>query len=212
MKIVYVDDNAEARSLYTRILGAVLSDAGCEFISICPEIKINQMITKISQIDNLVSIILDERISESGTADYDGMVLAEKLRVVYPKIPIYILTNFVDVAESYEDLELNIEYILNKGDISDPVYKKRAVARILRHINVYRDIITERNNRFQELLKKSISQELTPDELAEYQILDELRLLPVLHDELSLTKQLQSQVQENEALVKDINKLLSDSE
>ncbi len=173
MTVLYIDDNEEAIRLFSRNLSRIIGEnEDVSLQSITPEKNIGGMIKRITEYSDLVTVILDEKLNESGYADYTGMELADKLRNIYPKLPIYILTNYVDAALSEKDLEQNVEYILDKSKISDSNYSNKISARMRRHIDIYNDISTGRNKRFQELLRKSISVSLTDKEKKKYEELD----------------------------------------
>ncbi|MCY1286084.1 hypothetical protein D9M70_350440 [compost metagenome] len=121
---------------------------------------------------SVVAIILDEQLKESGVAQYYGIELASYLRTLNSKIPLYILTSFID-SEELLDGEMQVEDILNKQDLA---VKKHVVgARILRRIDSYLEIIGNRNVRFEFLLRKSIRGELAESETEELKKLGYLR-------------------------------------
>jgi len=146
-------------------------------------------------------IITDQKLKVTGIATYTGIELAEYLRAINTKIPIYILTNFADDSDEFIGGEWSVEDILRKDELSDVSKQKTLTARILRRIGVYEDILGEREEKFHTLLKKSMEGELENSELQE---LDELRLQkisPNLARELEQVIQMEQIVRAHEELM-----------
>ena len=80
-------------------------------------------------------VIIDQRLKETGIATYTGIELAQYLRGINKKIPIYILTNFADEEDEFAGGKWSVEYIIPKEGLSDEEGARTAKARILRHID-----------------------------------------------------------------------------
>ena len=58
-----------------------------------PQPTLDEMLERIHSIEQLVGLVLDERLQETGKANYTGMELAAGVRRLDGKLPVYILTN-----------------------------------------------------------------------------------------------------------------------
>ncbi len=146
-------------------------------------------------------IIIDERLKETGVANYQGIELANYLRGINTKIPIYILTNYAEEIDEFADCQWTVEDIISKSDMTVEKQKKAVVARILRRIDVYQDIIEVRQQRFRSLLKKSLNSELTVDEESELGELQLERSSAILADELLVLRQVNEVIRAHERLM-----------
>lgn len=116
------------------------------------------------------SIIIDQRLKETGEADYTGIELAQFLRSINDKLPIYILTNYPE--DEMANGDWSVEDVISKEEIGKKDRQQVIVARLLRRISVHQVILGEREQRFRALLKKSLDSELNEKEQDE---LNELR-------------------------------------
>jgi len=182
MKLVFVDEDQDQRETFTLLLQSCFPDnpAPLEVIGVEPKRNIADMQYLVEDKD-IVTIILDEQLKDSGEAQYFGIDLASYLRGLNKKIPIYILTSFPD-SEELSDGAMDVEDILDKQTI----YKIKPIvgARILRRINSYLDISSEREIRFEQLLRKSVEDSLTEAETTELKELNYLRSAPTEVDEI----------------------------
>ena len=203
-KIIWlVDENQDQLRAYQHELGVCLQDH-TQVQGILPYPTMQDYIEPVLNNDGTVAIILDQKLKDTGVANYTGIELAEFLRGIKPKLPIYILTNYSKDEEEFTGRELNVEYILDKADFKDDSKSKMMSARILRHINIYTDILTERGYRFDELLKKSLKHDLSEDEYNELEQLNYLRLSSILAGELDQVRQLEKVVSENKKLLSQL--------
>ena len=127
--------------------------------------------------------------------------LAKYLRCINKKIPIYILTNFPDEKGEFAGGEWSIEYIISKKSFGNEEETQIAKARILRHIDVYEDILDERAKRFNELLKKTLNDSLDEAELEELVELQFERMAPTLAKEVEELQKLEQIAKTNEKLI-----------
>jgi DNA-binding NarL/FixJ family response regulator len=186
MKIYFVDENNDQRNTYRDMLRRGLPNG-----SDTPEVLGVAPMTNLSDMDYLVqdpevgAIILDERLKDLGTATYFGIELASHLRALDPNIPIYILTNEPD-SEEIEGNQAVVEGILSKQSLRKDI--DVVCSRILRGINTYTQIKTERENKFEELVRKSMSDKLTPDEEESLKNMDFYRSRAHQVDEIAFEK------------------------
>jgi hypothetical protein len=162
--LIYIDEEPRARALYGRRLQQCIGDE-VAVVSIDPEQALDAMVKTIEDSANLVSVVIDQKLTAAGTAGYLGTDLVEKLRLSDHLMPIYILTNYVG------DVDVNlggIEYVLSKDDLSSTEKLATIGTRIRRHINIFQQILGKRELRFEELLRKRFGSELTDLEIAEY--------------------------------------------
>lgn len=176
MKIFFVDEDDDQRETYSLMLQECFpkDPSSPVVIGVPPRPKLSDMRFLVED-DGVVSIVLDEQLKESGVATYLGIELAEYLRGLNKKVPIYILTSYPDSEELIEG-EINVEDILSKQDL--PARKDIVGARVLRRIDSFLDVSSIRENRFELLLRKSMSSSLDDDEKSEFVELDYLRSAP----------------------------------
>ena len=127
--------------------------------------------------------------------------MAQHLRDINKKIPIYILTNFADEKDEFAGGEWSVEYIIPKDSFKDNEGARTVMARIVRHINVYGDILDERAKRFNELLKKTLDDSLDETELEELAELQFERTAPTLAREVEELQKLERIAKTNEKLI-----------
>ncbi len=182
MKIFFVDEDDDQRESYALMLQECFPKdcAAPEVVGIPPRPTFNDMRFLVED-EDVVAIVLDEQLKESGVATYLGIELAEYLRGLNKKIPIYILTSYTG-SEELSEGEMKVEDILSKQDLPD---RKNVVgARMLRRINNFLDVSTDREARFETLLRRSISEELSEGEKKEFVELGYLRSAPFEVDEI----------------------------
>lgn len=199
-KIIWmIDENQLQLNAFKRELSFCLDNA-LDVEAILPYPTMQEYLEPVINNDRTVVIIIDQRLTDEGTVNYTGIDLAEYLRAINPKLPIYILTNFPD-DEEFSGRELNVEYILDKSEFINEADLKMIAARILRHIDTYKDILTERGKRFNNLLRKSLKEELNTDEFCELEQLNYLRLSTTLASELEQIRDLTDIISENRRLL-----------
>ncbi|WP_413703524.1 hypothetical protein [Pseudomonas sp. Pseusp16] len=182
MKIAFIDEDIDQRETYALILQNCFpaENASITVVEIEPRRNLADMRFLVED-EEIVTIILDEQLKDSGEAQYFGIELASYLRAINKKIPIYILTSFPDSEELF-DGEMTVEDILNKQEL--PTKKEVVGARILRGIDNYCDILGARENRFEFLLRKSVTDSLDENETEELSELGYLRNAPFAVSEL----------------------------
>ncbi len=199
----FIDDDESELKTYRRELQSLMPD-DVHIKAILPLPNMTDCSSKILSEKNTASIIIDEKLKKKGHAAYWGIDLAKFLRSIDSKVPIYILTNYVD-DEEFEGNKWSVEYIIDKKDLLDT--KKACViqARLIRHMNVYKDILGEREQRFSELLRKSLNDTLTSDEMNELDELDFKRQSPILASELEQLKELEDLVEKHKDVMDQFN-------
>lgn len=165
---LWIDEEEMALSTYVTFIQDCFGDE----IIVLPEpplLELSSMLDRVIAETDLVALILDQRLKSTGMANYTGIELAEAVRRLNKKLPIYILTNHVD---DIGDLDYQVEYVLEKDYLHEAPYRRTVAARVRRHADIYTDIISDREIRFDELLCKSLQVELTADEKEEFEKLD----------------------------------------
>lgn len=150
--------------------------------------------------------IIDQKLKDTGIATYTGIELAQYLRGINSKIPIYILTNYADDDE-FVGGEWSVEDIIAKGSLRDDEQSDITKARIIRRIDVYDDILGQREKRFRDILRKSLNDELEEAELQELEQLQFERTAPTLASELAELRQLEKLTSINQALLESLNQI-----
>jgi hypothetical protein len=182
VKIYFVDEDDDQRETYSLMLQECFpkDPSSPVVVGIAPRPILSDMRFLVEDAD-VVSIVLDEQLKESGVATYLGIELAEYLRGLDKKMPIYILTSYPH-SEELSDGEMKVEDILSKQDL--PQRKDIVGARVLRRIDNFLDVSSDREARFEQLLRKSMSSSLEESEKMEFVELDYLRSAPFEVDEI----------------------------
>lgn len=201
---LYIDEEPRALKINGRALQRCLGDEA-KLVAIEPEQFKEQMVEIIFSYENVACIIVDQKLNAAGTADYFGTDLALSIRSIDQKIPVYILTNF---SKDIDHDDSNIEYVLSKDDLLIPEKTTTISTRLRRHLNIYKDILNDRNIRFEELLRKSSSTGLTAEELVEYKQIGFYRENKILASELIGAEELNAKVSAVEQKLMDIKKRL----
>ncbi len=198
-KVLFIDDAPAARDSYVLELEDIFGDE-VEVLTTPPLGTIDEMLGDVLDQPQLVSLIVDERLDDTGAADYKGIELASEVRPRLPKLPIYILTNYPD---DIVDGGFNIEYVLDKNELLEDEYKKTVSARVRRHINVFDDILVEREQRYAELLPKFLGGTLTEEENSEFLQLEASRIKPLSHEFVD-NDELKKRLDEQDAILRDL--------
>lgn len=195
--ILFIDDEETSRTLYGDTLGEIYGE---EYIveAIRPENKIPDMLLAIERYENVVSIVIDEKLHVEVGTDYKGSQLVEAIRFSDPKLPLYILTSEMGLIEPPFG---SVEYIIDKSKIEIPAYKAQCILLMRRHINSFNEIKSSRILRYDELLRKSINDQLTEAEIEEYEALDFLRIKKVFSNEVPFSS---AELDKQEILISEI--------
>jgi hypothetical protein len=117
--------------------------------------------------DSVSAVIVDQFLAENTGVAYEGLDVAEYLRVIAPALPVFVLTNF---AGELEEQAGAVDLVITKGNMRK--HSETYIARILRRIGQYREALGEQQLRLQELLDLELSEDLDATEERE---LTELR-------------------------------------
>ena len=197
-KIVYlVDEDEVARRALPLALQKFLEPAPVEVRAIPPLKEFADYDGLLAQ-EGVAAFLLDQKLKTTGEVNYTGIELAEHLRAVAPKLPIYILTAWADERDEFVGAEYRVEEILDKADIEDRDSDKANTirARFLRRLDVFEDVLNKREQRFHDLLVKSLKEPLTVGELKEMEVLEGERLAPVVEAERTKAQELDAALDE----------------
>lgn len=195
--VLWIDEEQRALDSYIGFLRECFG----EEVVLSPEmplVEMSDMLNRIFEDRNLVAIILDQRLKSTGMAKYTGIELAEAIRRSDAKLPVYMLTNH---ADDIGELEYQVEYVLDKDLLHEAPYQRTVSARVRRHLNVFNDILSEREQLFDELLRKSLDEGLTRDEEQKFSELDFWRNKAILAQEESWADKLKSELDDQEAIL-----------
>jgi len=151
-------------------------------------------------------IIIDQRLKETGEVDHTGIELATFLRSIKPKLPIYILTNFAYEHDEYAEGEWTVEDIISKTDLGDQEKLIVIVARMLRRMSVYDEILGDREKRFRYLLQKSLNEQLDDYEQLELEELKFFRFSSLHASEMPYIRELKDTLGELKEITSKIPK------
>lgn len=206
--VIYIDDDNQAQETYIEPLQDMFGDE-FNLIAIEPKFKLEEMMLHLNGFNNVVAYILDEKLNQLGKADYLGQTLAKEIRDINAKIPIYIFTAYKDEFDStYGPAE--IEYVLAKEELSSDEMRNSLSAKLRRHHNVFNDLLSQRAQRLDELLKKYLNSTLTDAESEELQSLNSLRSKSIDLQESSIVEILQSSIDETDDKLAEIERLLKE--
>ncbi len=195
-----IDDNKDELRTYRNALKPDMPQ-GVQIKAIPPYPRKADYASTLLENPDTACIIIDQKLKNTGIATYTGIELAQHLRGINTKIPIYILTNFPDEKGEFAGGEWSIEYIISKKSFGNEEGTQIAKARILRHMKVYGDILDERSKRFNELLKKTLDDSLDEAELEELAELQFEQTAPTLAKEVEELQKLKQIAKTNEKLI-----------
>lgn len=204
-----IDENRNELKTYCRDLKNLMPDS-VQIEAMLPLPSKEDFLSVVLENTSTATVIIDQKLKDTGIVDYLGIELARFLRSVNHKLPIYILTNFPN-DEEFVGSKWSVEDIINKADFTDDEKKLTLKARILRRIDVYNDVLEERERKFNQLLRKSLKEELTADELKEFSELDFHRSSTTLLSEIPQLQELEKIVENHKKLMEKF-KQASDSE
>jgi len=197
-RIIYlIDEDEVARRAVSMSLQRLLEPAPVKIKAIAPLKRFADYDSLLTE-EGVAAFVLDQKLKASGEVNYTGIDLAEHLRAIAPKMPIYILTAYANEEGEFEGAEYRVEEILDKADIEDRDSEKAKTikARFLRRLNVFEDVLSQREKRFHELLVKSLKEPLSADEQTEMDMLDGERLAPVVAAERDKARELDDALKE----------------
>jgi len=204
-KVIYMfDDNLQELRAYKARIEKSLPAKIKDKLSIVAEAPLKDMTQYVKLVNSplTVCLIFDQRLKVGGKVNYTGIEIASELRVLNTKIPIYILTNFASEPGEFGLDEWTVEDIIPKGQLGDADKNKKVVSRLLRRINTYQDILSQREARYRYLLEKSMQSKLSKPEKKEIQDLGIIRNLGNHVSEIPL-------IEEMDASIEKIKKLKS---
>ena len=163
--VTLIDDNAEDLELYGRLLE---QQGSFKISGINPRDRNSiESYTNLASIGEVDAVVIDQRLDELTGVGYDGIGVADYLRSLRPELPIYILTQYSDDLGSRA---MAVESIISKKEFnnSPDVFAHR----ILRAARRYKDALSEKHQRFLELIDMKTKGDINPDFAKE---LDQLR-------------------------------------
>lgn len=166
--IYFVDEDDAARRANVRDLTTLIDNPAID-VSQLPPFKTFGEYDPLVADPSTAAFILDQRMKGSGIVSYNGTDLAKYLRGIDGKMPIYILTGHAAEKQDFVGSEYLVEYIIGKDEIEDSKSEgaKIVKARLLRHLDVFNDVRDEQEQRFHDLLVKSLRERLTVEEQKE---------------------------------------------
>lgn len=199
--VLYIDEEPMALHTMGKRLRRCFGEE-VEVKTLEPCRTIEETLRVINNVAGLVSVVVDQKLSAAGTADFVGTQLATAIRQTDLKMPIYILTNFADDVDGTMG---EIEYVLSKADITNDEELPKIAARLRRHVNIFQDVLTERESRFEELLRKGYEDRLTETEQDELAQLSYQRERKISAAELLSGIELKAKLDEAQTVLDRIN-------
>lgn len=205
-KIWLIDENPDQLTTYTNVLGRLFPELRVEPVQV--KARKDEYVEPQLMSPETACIVIDQKLKETGVATYLGIDLALYFRGINTKLPIYILTNYADDAEQFEEGAWSVEDIIDKREIADldSKHARDLKARVLRRIDVYNDLLAERERRFQQLLRKSLTTELTQAEMRELDELQSIRGAAIAASEVELLARAEATLLEFESKLNKVEK------
>ena len=203
--LYFVDDKEAARLANAPLLQRLLDSPDIEVIAIAPFPQFGQF-DELLKNPNLGGFFIDQKMRGGSSVNYNGIELAGHLRSRHPKLPIYILTGYPPDDELTGGA-YRVEDIMDKADIEERNSDKAQMlkARILRRLAVFGDVLSAREQKFHDLLVKSMKEPLTAEEEKELGLLETERLAPQHAAELKDAKALEQAIAELKAKMQNEN-------
>jgi hypothetical protein len=197
-KLWLIDENRDQMETYVNVLSRLFPEL--QVLPMEPKERMQGYVQSVLTDPETACIIIDQKLKDTGVARYFGIELASYLRAIDTKLPIYILTNYPDEKEQFEEGAWSVEDIIDKRELSDldSNYTRNLKARLLRRINTYNDLLADRERQFQGLLRRSLSEELSPDEMRELEELQSVRGAPIAAIEVELLARVETTLREYE--------------
>ncbi|HEY3856708.1 MAG TPA: hypothetical protein VGO67_20165 [Verrucomicrobiae bacterium] len=151
------------------------------------------------------AFILDQRMKGGGLVTYNGTDLAGYLRGIDGKMPIYILTGHTDQPQDFVGFQHLVEYIIDKEHIENAQSDEAKIvkARLLRHLEVFNDVRNAQEQRFHDLLVKSLRGPLTAKEQIEMDQIEGETTAPIQAAERKKEQELGETVEQLRRLLDD---------
>jgi len=152
---------------------------------------------------NTAAFILDQRMKGSGIVNYNGTDLASHIRTLDPLLPVYILTGYASEPDEFSGVAHRVEDIIDKADLRDPLSEEAQTlrARILRRVGIYKKLLEAREQRFHDLLIKSLREPLSEAEQKEMDEIEGESTAPLLAAERNKERELADAVDKLRKLV-----------
>jgi hypothetical protein len=157
----------------------------------------------------VAGLFIDQNLHESGEiSGYSGVKLAGHLRTFYPEMPIYLVTGHPIEGELESEEAGNADSVVKKGDlVIDTQTSLRFRKQFLRRVQQYQRALSDRQNRFRELLAKKFNDELSESEAKEYGEIKSARELPTNVSESPTEQALTEQLDKIKALIERVDDL-----
>lgn len=200
--IWFIDEDEHQRRTYYRELKRIMPES-IQVEAIAPFRQKEDYLPLLAN-SRTAGLIIDQKLKDTGVATYMGIELAQYIRGINPKIPLYILTNFVHEDDEFTGGEWSVEDIIGKDELNDDEQTRIIQARLLRRIDIYEDILSQREQRFRNLLKKSLHDDFGDEERQELEQLQLERTSVTLASELAELQQLDKLVKAHQDLMATI--------
>jgi len=195
--IHFIDEDEAARRANARALRTLLDNSEITISPLAPFATFGEYNPLVAN-SRTAAFVLDQRMKGSGDVTYNGTDLARYLRGIDGKVPIYILTGHPDESEDFAGSNHLVEYVIGKDHIDAPDSEQAKIvkARILRHLDVFNDVRDAQEQRFHDLLLKSLKSPLTAEEQKELDDLESAGTTPILAAERDAERALSAKIAE----------------
>lgn len=202
-RVFFIDDDDYERRSSTDVLNELFKGTSIQVEALEPLPTLADY-ARLVATQAAAALIVDERLNTAGGVTYTGVELAAHLRQIGGKLPIVVLTNFPD--DDFTSQSWAVEYIIAKRSVLNNPASPAAQefkARLSRQIEIAGAVLAEREQRFHNLLIKSLKETLSPDEEKELGLIEAERILPIQSEEIADSKSLQRAIEELKSKLND---------
>ncbi len=188
-KVAYIDEKRSDIDRFQRRVYETL-----DVLPFVPKPNLDEFVQELLN-SGAEAFVVDFRLNEyrvdvEGPITYNGSKLIEKILAFRKGFPCFVLTSFDDHA--IQEME-DVNYVYPKKILVDPLGKTTFAEKIRIQIEHYQATLRKNSERFEMLVERSRTQELTEAEESELLKLDSF-LESVLDDRESLPPEKKSQL------------------
>lgn len=179
MPVFFIDDDEMERRSCVDVLRELFADTNIQVEPLAPLATLGDYASMIAD-RTAAALILDEKLNTTGIVAYTGAELAAHLRAIGGGLPIVILTNFP--PDDFPAQGWAVENIFAKRKVLSNPASPEALAfklRLSRQVETSANVLAAREQRYHDLLVKTTSGDLSPEENAELNALEADRIAPI---------------------------------
>lgn len=156
--IAIIDDRKDFRDTVKKNVNAVIEE-GWEVIDADPLANLADYPSWLNE-ENVAAILLDERLNDQSTSNYQGHDLVAYIRKRLPTLPIFIVTSY-PLDDELQDKFKDVEGILKREDFNKETekYMPRITRAAQRYVEVFEKELSELSDKAQKIAKGEATEE-----------------------------------------------------